>query len=302
METFQILPEQYPVTLRQLGRLPPRLYCVGRPPPSSEEFKYLCVIGARKYSSYGKDACIKLIAGLHGYRIVIVSGLAIGIDSIAHEAALDAELMTIAFPGSGLDRNSIYPRSHVRLAERIVASGGTLLSPFEPDQIGAPWTFPVRNILMAGISHATLIIEGRKDSGTLQAARAALEFGRDVMVVPGSIFSELSHGPHSLMIDGATPISSSEEILRAMGFEAEQSVGGARAENAARILSSLPPEANDILLLLQTGPLSATGIIEKTGISPDRFNVIISELELESLVVQNDGMYRLDKVTDNFAI
>jgi len=113
----------------------------------------------------------------------------------------------------------LYPQEHIGLAERIILSGGTLLSPFERYQEGAPWTFPTRNRLMAGISHATLIIEGREKSGTLITAGNAVEFGRDVMVVPGSIFSELSVGPHKLFKDGAIPVSCSNDILEVLGFD-----------------------------------------------------------------------------------
>ncbi|MEA2715629.1 MAG: processing protein [Candidatus Parcubacteria bacterium] len=297
LTTVRLKPDDYPLTLRQLTRPPPHLYCAGALPPPSDEYRYLSVVGARKYSSYGKEACQKLIEGLRGQPIVIVSGLAIGIDSIAHEAALKSELMTIAFPGSGLSASAIYPHSHLRLAERIARSGGALLSPFEPEQGGAPWTFPIRNVLMAGISHAVLLIEGRRHSGTLQTASAALEFGRDVMIVPGSIFSDLSFGPHSLYRDGATPVHSSEDILETLGFDVERESGAAFTRDLERIKRSLSPPAQQILSLLETGPLAAADIIGRIRIAPAQFNVLISELELEGMIIENDGVYRLN----NFA-
>ena len=200
MNTVKIFPSEYPTLIKQMALQPKFLECAGALPPG-DSYKYLCVVGARNFSEYGRDVCKSLISGLRNYPIVIVSGLALGIDSIAHETALQVGLKTIAFPGSGLAKEVIYPKSHLRLAERIVKSGNTLLSSFDHNQIGMNWTFPVRNQLMAALSHATLIIEGKKGSGTLLTAKYANDLGRDVLIVPGSIFSDLSYGPHLLYKD-----------------------------------------------------------------------------------------------------
>jgi len=157
MNIQTITSDQYPYLLKQISQLPKYLDVIGTIP--SDENRFLCVIGARKHTSYGKEVCERLIAGLAGYPIVIVSGLALGIDSVAHAAALKAGLKTIAFPGSGLNEQVIYPEEHKPLAKQIVAAGGALVSPFARDQIGVYWSFPTRNRLMAGISHAVLIIE-----------------------------------------------------------------------------------------------------------------------------------------------
>ncbi|MFA6554132.1 MAG: DNA-protecting protein DprA [Candidatus Paceibacterota bacterium] len=218
MQTIRITKEQFPYLLRQIEKPPEYLDCAGALPPG-EEYRYLCVIGSREFSEYGAEVCRHLINGLKNYPIVIVSGMAIGIDSIAHVSALDAGMKTIAFPGSGLSKNVISPNRHIALANRIIETGNTLLSPFKKDQTGTIWTFPVRNQLMAGSSHATLIIEGREGSGTLLTANYALEFSREVLIVPGSIFSDLSYGPHKLYKEGAIPVTSSEEILEALKFE-----------------------------------------------------------------------------------
>src|SRR3989338_6399828 len=140
--------EDFPKRLLQITDPPEQLYVRGELPP--EDSKCLCVVGARKYSEYGKQAIEKLIAGLRGYSIVIVSGLALGIDSIAHRAALDAGLITIAVPGSGLDSKVLYPASHKQLAEKIVASGGCLLSEFETMFRPTAYSLPQRNRIMAG--------------------------------------------------------------------------------------------------------------------------------------------------------
>ncbi len=294
MKTIRLNRAQFPFLLKQMKMQPPFLDCAGTLPPNDEN-KFLCVVGARKYSEYGRDACLKLINGLKGYPVVIVSGLALGIDSIAHEVALNVGLRTIAFPGSGLSRQVLYPPSHLHLAERIIESGNTLLSPFERNQIGIKWTFPVRNQLMAGISHAVLVIEGREGSGTLLTAKYAIDLNRDVLVVPGSIFSDLSYGPHKLFKDGATPITTSNEILSALGFD----MGDNNSENTQMSFElsaqSLSIEERSIIQALQYSPLSASDLIEKTSLSSMKFNVLISQLELNDFVTQNNGIYRLHR-------
>jgi len=305
MKTVRLLKEQFPFLLKQMEKAPDYLDCAGALPPS-DEYTFLCVIGSRHHSSYGRDACITLLSGLKNYPIVIVSGLAIGIDSLAHEEALKLGMKVIAFPGSGLSKKVLYPRTHLKLAERIVASGNTLLSSFDKDQRGDKWTFPVRNQLMAGISHAVLIIEGKKGSGTLLTANYALELNRQVLVVPGSIFSELSHGPHSLCKEGATPVTTSKDILEALGFAVELATNtgdknssahpGTHPDTQKQLAFStlqLSPEQKRIVHELQFTPLSSTDLIEKTLLPATTFNTIMSQLELEGMVLEQDGIYRL---------
>ena len=133
--------------------------------------------------------CKHLIEGLRGYPIVIVSGLAYGADAAAHRAALEVGLPTVAVPGSGLDWDILYPRANVGLAREILKAGGALLSEEEPETKAADWTFPKRNRVMAGLSRATLIIEAKELSGSLITARLTVEYNRELLVVPGSIFS-----------------------------------------------------------------------------------------------------------------
>jgi predicted Rossmann fold nucleotide-binding protein DprA/Smf involved in DNA uptake len=238
--------------------------------------------------------------------------MAIGIDSIAHEAALDAGLITVAFPGSGLLHEVLYPPSRRGLAERIVTSGGALISSFKPDQMGAPWTFPVRNRWMAGMSHAVLIIEGREGSGTMGTATYATELNRNVLIVPGSMFSDLSHGPLMLMKDGATPVTSGEEVLNELGFAEDRLIKVPRSPErlaamlakrkkleemrlAGKILSgptknsgvmrvnldalSLSIEERKICELLKNGPANATELIRFLA---DEFEVGRSNIEIVS--------------------
>ena len=287
MNTSILTKEEYPFLLTQIPNLPKEMHIAGSLP--NLEHKYLCVIGSRNYSSYGKDVCTKLIRGLKGHPITIVSGLAIGIDSISHEAAIETGLNTIAFPGSGLSLEALYPSSRRRLAEKIIQSGGTLLSPFKMDQTGAFWTFPFRNRLMAGISHATLIIEARKGSGTLLTAEYAAEFNRDILAVPGSIFGDLSYGPHMLIKRGATPITSSEDILEALGFPTTKESGQQSLLSLAEV--SLSTEEKSIVNMLKISPRTGSDIIETLQFDSSTFNMYISELELKRIIEERAGLY-----------
>ncbi len=284
---YTINPEQYPGLLPHISRLPKKLEVSGLLP--NIEYKFLCIIGSRENSAYGKEVCNRLIKGLQGYPIVIVSGLAIGIDSIAHEIALKYSIKTIAFPGSGLALDVLYPGSHRSLALKIVESGGALISPFERHQKSTVWTFPFRNRLMAGISHATLIIEARKGSGTLLTAEYAAEFNRDILAVPGSIFSDLSYGPHMLIERGAIPVTSSKDILEALGFAV------AKESNQQSLLSlaelSLSEQETNILALLKSSPHTGSNIINLLQLTSSAFNMSISELEIKGIVEERGGLY-----------
>jgi len=279
MNIQQIIPDQYPFLLKQITQLPKKMYMAGPLPP--DDYKYLCVIGARAYSEYGRDVCRKLIAGLRGYPIVIVSGLAIGIDSLSHEAALSAGLRIVAFPGSGLSEYALYPIRHRQLAKQIYDSGNTLFSPFDMEQEATPWTFPYRNRLMAGISHATLIIEARHGSGTLITAEYAAEFNRDILTVPGSIMADLSYGPHMLLKRGAALIESSEDILENLGFEVTRSSGQQKLLNFAEL--SLTPEERKVLELVAT-PVGRDNLVRQLNISVIKANVLLGNLELRGLI------------------
>lgn len=322
MTTRRITPEKYPWLLQQIEPMPKFLEVAGSIPPDDQ--KFLCVVGSRTPSSYGIETCRKLILELQGQPVVIVSGMAIGIDSIAHEAALDAGLKTVAFPGSGLSPDVLYPPSRRNLAERIIDSGGALVSSFKPDQAGAPWTFPVRNRWMAGMSHAVLIVEGMKGSGTLGTATYATELNRNVLIIPGSIYSELSYGPLLLLKEGATPVTCAAEIMDELTFTEERVAKVARSPerlaatlaemkrkeearlagkmfeetrtNASRVnldALSLSPEERGVCECLKNGSVNATELIEKTGLTVTALNITISELEMKGLVTQNGGRYSL---------
>lgn len=276
--------QQFPKRLLEIPDCPKKLFIKGEFPP--EEYKFLAVVGSRKYSDYGKLATEKIIAGLKGYPIVIVSGLALGIDSIAHRSTLAAGLRTIAIPGSGLDQKVLYPASHHQLAEKIVSSGGALISEFEPMFRATPYSFPQRNRIMAGISDAVLVIEAELKSGTLITSKFATEYNRDVFAVPGSIFSPTSSGPHMLIRLGATPITKSEDILEAFGIKIDDD------KKINKNYDDCSPLELEIISAL-TNPLTKDELVEKLDININQLNGTISLLEIKGLVTERLGKIEL---------
>ena len=258
---------------------------MGKLPP--ENLIYLCVVGSRKFTSYGKDACEKIIAGLKGYPIVIVSGLAMGIDAIAHKKALTVGLKTLVFPGSGLSPSAMYPKTNAKLAEEIFKSGGCLISEFESNFKATLWSFGRRNRLMAGISKATLIIEAEEKSGTLITARLTTEYNRDLLVVPGSIFSPNSKGTNRLLRQGATPVTCTEDVLEALGFEKEKD-----EEKQAKLFLDLSPEEKIVVNLLRE-PMQRDYLIRAMKLPIPTANAVLSVMEIKELIKEEMGEIRL---------
>jgi len=278
--------ENIPEMLREIPDAPKKLYIQGKLP--SPETKILCVVGSRKYTQYGKDACEKLISGLRGYDICIVSGLALGIDSIAHKAALEAGLKTIAVPGSGLHESVLYPSTHKQLAEKILESGGALISEFEPKFRATPYSFPQRNRIMAGMSHAVLVIEAEIKSGTLITSKFATEYNRDVLTVPGSIFSKNSEGPNMLIRLGATPVRNSEDILEALGFKINET-----PQNLELKYSNCSPDELLVIKIL-IEPMEKDELIRTLKIPVSRASTILSIMEIKGLIKESMGEIRLN--------
>jgi DNA processing protein len=283
-DIFKLKPEQFPKPLLEIPQPPKTLYIRGKLP--DKDLIYLAVVGSRKYTSYGRDICEKLIRGLKDYPIVIVSGLALGIDSIAHRTAMETGLKTISFPGSGLDNNVLYPRTNINLAQEIVNSGGCLISEFEPSFIATLYSFPQRNRLMAGISKAVLIIEAEQKSGTLITARMALDYNRDVLAVPGSAFSSNSTGTNWLIKQGATPITSSEDILEALGFEIERPEISDKEKYA-----DCSKEELKIIELLHE-PMERDDLVRESEMKIAEANALLSIMELKDLIKEELGEIR----------
>lgn len=278
----EVLPEEFPALLNEIPDPPEKLFLRGILPP--EDNAVIAVVGSRKYSSYGKQAVEVLVRGLRGYNITIVSGLAIGIDALAHKAALDAHILTVAVLGSGLHDTALYPRTHKGLAYAILEAGGALISEFEPSFEATPWSFPRRNRIMAGLSHAVLVIEAAERSGTLITSRLATDYNREVLAVPGSMFSKNSRGPHMLIRLGATPINSAEDIVDALDLTNRESSDKGRVE-----LEGCTPEEHIFLALLHE-PLTRDELIRRSKMSVKDAQIALSMMELRGYIAEENGL------------
>lgn len=284
MEDMSIIEtSDFPPLLREIDDPPEKLFVRGKLP--SFEMKWLCVVGSRKYSSYGKEACQKLISGLAGYPIVIVSGLALGIDGLAHSTALDVGLPCVAVPGSGLSDKVLHPKTNYRLAKKILSEDGALLSEYEPDFSATPWSFPKRNRIMAGLSNAVLLVEAEEKSGTLITARLASEYNRDVLVVPGSIFTKNQKGVHQFLKLGARPVTESVDILEVLGIEEgspEKRDYSKLSESEKRVVEEL------------SEPTTKDELIEKLGMNTSQANILLSTMEIKGIIKEEMGKIRLN--------
>src|SRR3989344_3747172 len=285
MEIKKLPKSKFPKALLEIPQPPENLWIMGELPP--EELVYLCIVGSRKNTSYGREACEKIIAGLKGYPVVIVSGFAMGIDTIAHKKALETGLKTLVFPGSGLSAEAMYPKTNLKLMDEVVLSGGCLISEFEPDFKATYWSLPMRNRLMAGISKAVLIIEAEERSGTLITARLTTEYNRDLLAVPGSIFSSNSKGTNRLLRQGATPITCSEDVLEALGFELPKD-----EEKQARLFADLSPEEKKITELLRE-PIFRDDLIRTMKLPIPAANAMLTIMEIKGLIKEELGEIRL---------
>ena len=279
----ELLPQDFPELLKEIPDAPKRLRYDGTLPKESN--KVLAVVGSRKYSSYGREVCESIISGLSDSPITIVSGLALGIDSIAHRAALRVGLQTIAIPGSGLDRKVLHPRSHVELAEEIIENGGGLMSEYDDTMPSGAWAFPRRNRIMAGMSHAVIVIEAEKRSGTLITSRLATEYNREVGCVPGPVTSPTSDGPHMLIRLGAALIRDANDARELLGLK--------RNDEPPTLvdIEELSDEEKVFIKILEH-PCSRDELIRKSKLDTGNASAILSLLEIRGLITEELGEVR----------
>lgn len=285
MEGLKILTkDEYPECLLEIPEPPKQLYYLGEI-PDFDEYKYLVIVGSRNHTSYGKDVVRKIIQGLAGYPICIVSGLALGIDTLVHKYALEFGLKTLVIPGSGIEYSAIHPRSNVQLAREIVSRGGCIMSEMEPEQKAKIFSFPRRNRIMAGLCQAVLIIEAEEKSGTLITARLALDYNREVFVVPGSIFSETSVGTNRLIKQGATPITGPEDILKFFGFVNDDNF------KQGTLDLNLTPEESAVYAILRE-PIERDVLISQLGTSIGEAQSLLTMMEIKGLIEEEVGLIR----------
>ncbi|MEX0919136.1 MAG: DNA-processing protein DprA [Parcubacteria group bacterium] len=279
----ELSPDEFPPLLREINDPPSKLRLWGEKP--LENNKLLAVVGSRKYTGYGQEMCEALIRGLAGENVTIVSGLALGMDSIAHRAALKAGLQTIAIPGSGLDKSVLHPRSHVGLAEEIVASGGGLISEYDDLMPAGVWAFPRRNRIMAGMCHATIVVEAEMKSGTLITSRLATEYNREVGAVPGPVSSSTTEGPHMLIRLGAALIRDTNDVLELLGE---------KRHDTLPTLLDIEELSHDekVLIKLLEKPFTRDELIEKSKLDTGLASATLSLLEIKGLITEELGEVR----------
>jgi DNA processing protein len=271
---------ELPELLRQIHDPPPTLFLRGGADVEVLWRPAVAIVGARACSTYGAQVARMLGRELAASGLVVVSGLARGVDGEAHRGALDAGGVTVAVLGCGIDRD--YPAAHTELARRI-CERGLVVSEYEPGVEPAPWRFPARNRIIAGLTAATVIVEARERSGALITADFALEDGREVFAVPGEITSMLSTGTNRLLRQGATPLTSTEDVLELFGLSPGQ-------RPPAPTLSIV---AAKLLERLADGAVSADELARATELEPGRLAAGLAELELAGLVAEAEGRYRV---------
>lgn len=263
----------FPEDLKRLDQVPEFIFVEGQ---SLEEIMLLpriAVVGSRKITPYGRLVTMQLVAALARRGVVIISGLAFGVDSIAHQACLESGGITLAILPASLEK--IYPSSHLNLAKQILNSGGSLLSEYEGMDTPMKHQFIARNRLIAALSDAVLITEAAEKSGSLHTASFALELGKPVLAVPGNITSPMSAGTNNLIKAGAVPIHSAQDILNALRWQFPESVKSSPMAS---------PEENIILSLLQSGTSDGSLLLEKSHLEPRIFNQTMTMLEITGQV------------------
>ena len=270
---------ELPTLLRAIHDPPPKLHLRGDADPAILAEPAVALVGARACSPYGAQVARMLGRELAAAGLVVVSGLARGIDAEAHRGALEADGVTVAVLGCGIDRD--YPAAHAQLARRI-CERGLVVSEYEPGVEPAPWRFPARNRIIAGLCAATVVVEARERSGALITADFALEEGREVLVVPGEITSALSAGTNALLRLGATAVTCAADILELYGIEPEPAQRQEVSAPAAAVLG----------VIAERGQASGDEVVRASGLDTAAAVAAIAELELAGLVAGDAGVYR----------
>jgi DNA processing protein len=270
----------FPPLLGAIHDPPPELFLRGTGDVALLSEPCVAIVGARSCSAYGRSVARSLARELAASGLVVVSGMARGIDGEAHRGALDGGGRTLAVLGCGIDRD--YPAAHAELARRI-GEDGVVVSEYEPGIEPAPWRFPARNRIIAGLCRATVVVEARERSGALITADFALEEGRDVLAVPGEITSSLSAGTNALVRLGAIPVTRAEDVLEVYGLEPVTASGAAALSSAAEAL----------LVRVRERPSTADELVRACEVDPGAASAALTELELAGSVMLEEGVYRV---------
>ncbi len=274
IDILTIHDNNYPRLLREIIDPPFLLYVRGS--RDAWQQHNCAVVGTRKASLYGKRATESIVQGISRAGFTIISGMALGIDTCAHKAALAEHRPTIAVLGCGIDEATIYPRANAGLAHQIIAEGGAIISEFPHSFLATRYSFPQRNRVVSGMSQCTLVIEADTESGSLITAKSAIDQNRDVFAVPGQIFSDTSRGTNWLIKNGATPVTESDDLLSHYNIESTT------LKKDAIIPSN--DEERMILAIMHQEPMSTDAIIEKTGLATSLVSATLVMMELQNKI------------------
>jgi len=284
IKTIDIKDGGYPKLLKEIEKGPKVLYYKGKLLFDENCF---AVVGTRMCSSYGKQVALEIAGDLAETGLIIVSGLAPGIDSFAHRAAVERNKRTIAVLGTGLDEKSIYPQENLKLAKEILETGGALISEYPAGTRGTKFTFPQRNRIISGLSLGTLVIEAKQKSGALITAHYAFSQKRKVFAVPGQIYSSNSRGSHYLIKKGAKLVENANDVLKELNLPQKELSSFSEGENE---------EENLVLNILKEGALDTDKIIEETKLSAAKVASALAILEIRGKVRNLGGnIYALSR-------
>jgi DNA processing protein len=269
VKKLTLTSKEFPEILKNIPQPPQKLYAIGEL-TSLLNLPRVAVVGSRKVTPYGRQVTQNLAYELARSGVVIISGLALGVDSIAHEACLEAGGKTIAVLPTSLD--NIYPSSHRHLAKRIIENGGALVSEYESGMPGLKQNFIERNRLVSGLSEGVLIPEAAIKSGTLHTANFALDQGKTVMAVPGNITSQTSEGTNNLLKSGAVLVTEIEDIFQALKLE--------RLGQQKELPLAANQAEQSILWMITEGITDGSLLLTKSGLTPSEFNQTLTMLEI----------------------
>lgn len=277
----------YPTLLAEIADPPHTLFIRGTLPASTTPS--IAIVGTRRHTPYGKHIAEEFGTALARHGLVVVSGLALGIDGIVHTAVLATNGVTIAVLGSGLDKAHVYPSFHHPLAERIIAQGGALVSEYPPGFEPTRYSFPARNRIIAGLTLGTLVIEATDDSGALITARCALDYNREVMAIPHPLTSPTGSGNHQLIKQGAVLVTTPQDVIEALHIQEAQAILTNRT-----ILPTSPIEEK-ILTLLSSEPQHIDSLIKQSGLVSQTVTSTLVLMEMKGYIKNLGAMMYIRK-------
>jgi DNA processing protein len=281
----------YPASLRAIADPPPLLYVKGE--LRDNDSKAVAIVGSRSASDYGRRIASDLARGLVSFGLTVVSGMARGIDGMAHESALQAGGRTLAVLGSGVDR--AYPPEHETLYRRISESGA-VISELPMGARPIAFNFPARNRLISGLSLGVVVVEATEKSGSLITASLAAEQGREVFAVPGEAGASRSRGSHRLIRQGAKLVESVDDIIEEIAPQLSRRNGDGGPDSARSLPENSGPAARQIFALLKETSLQVDQVIEQSGLPASQVLQVLLDLELQGFVCQTPGkIYRAEK-------